>query len=443
MVRMAGVGLLLSVGCVDQKLNNAQLAVSAYHAADYAEARDLLRPLAKETDENFVLNNCRLGSTTLAMYDMRGSEAAFLKAYEVLNSYNVNDAGRTLGTVLVYQGIRIWQGEPFERAMANYYLGLTYYMRQDYNNARGAFENALFKLRDYGVGNPDGNGPAADASHFQEVDSTFVLARYLLARCYQRLGQDDLAAANFARVTQIRPDLGPLADPKRNAAANVLVVIDFGEGPRKATDPNGYVTGFVPAPQQVGPVPLPQLFVDGRYADAGGGNAPLVDLLALAQDARWQTIDTIRTVKSALGTGLIAGGAVTGLTARNGTQGYVGLGLLAAGLVLKATSQADLRVWDTLPRSTFAVALAVPPGRHDLLVTFPTSGGQRQLWRGIVVPQAGEATYYVRMQRYEQHDQAWPPPTLTGWPDALGGDPRPATPPQSPPAGTDDLPPPP
>ena len=431
----AGLALLAAPGCVNQAQIDAQQAVADYHAADYADARRLLQPLAKNPDENFVLNNCRLGSTTLAMYDLNGSQQAFLQAYEVLNSYGVNNGGRTAGAVLVDEGIRIWRGEPFERAMANFYLGLTYYMQRDYNNARGAFENALFKLRDYGVGPRDGDDPnqQPQADKYQEVDSNFALAQYMLARCYQRLGQDDLAAANFARVARLRPDLSALADPRRNAAANVLLVIDFGDGPRKGTNADGSFVGFVPPPEMAGPVPLPQLYVDGRYTDTTGVNAPLVDTLALAQDTRWQTIDTIRTVKSALGTGLLAGGALTTLAARNNTTAEVGLGLLAAGVLLKATSQPDLRVWDTLPRSTFAVPMSIPPGKHDLMVTFPSYGGQRQVWRGVAIPPVGETTLYVRMHRYEVNDQTWPPPTLTGWPEAT----------PAPPSPTGDLPAPP
>ena len=441
-LRISGFGFLLSTGCVNQAQINAQQAVVDYGVADYTDARQLLQPLARDPNENFVLNNCRLGSTDLAMYDLDGGQQAFLQAYEVLNSYGVNNGGRTAGAVLVDEGIRIWRGEPFERAMANFYLGLTYYAQHDYNNARGAFENALFKLRDYGVGSKDTDpsGPP-QADKYQDVDSTFALAQYMLARCYQRLGQDDLATTNFARLTKLRPDLTALADPQRNAAANVLLVIDFGDGPRKGTSPGGEFVGFVPAPWQAGPIPLPQLYVDGRYQDTNGINAPLVDLLDLAQDTRWQSIDTIRSVKSALGTGLLAGGAFTTLAAQNRTEGEVGLGLLAAGLLLKATSAPDLRVWDTLPRSTFAIPLSLPPGRHDLTVTFPTYGGQRQTWRGLDVPATGEATFYVRMHRDVAADQAWPPPTLTGWPEP--GEPPPPHPAPPPPAPADDLPAPP
>ena len=165
-------------------------AVQAYLAGDYPQAMDRLRPLAEKTDENFVLNNCRLGSSALAAYDLDEAESAFLKAYEVINSVGVNQGGRSIGAVLVDEKLKIWKGEPYERAMANFYLGLVYYMRHDYNNARAAFENALFKLREYDdKDDKKSDGPA--------VDSNFALAMVMLGRCWQHLGRDELAAANF------------------------------------------------------------------------------------------------------------------------------------------------------------------------------------------------------------------------------------------------------
>ena len=70
-------------------------------------------------------------------------QTAFLRAYEVQNSVGVNTGGRSLGAALVDEGVRIWKGEPFERAMTNFYLGIVYYTRHDYNNCRAAMENAL------------------------------------------------------------------------------------------------------------------------------------------------------------------------------------------------------------------------------------------------------------------------------------------------------------
>lgn len=394
----------------------AQQAVASYFAGDFGNAKKLLEPIARNTNEDFVLNNVRLGSTALVQYDLATAEAAFLRAYEVINSLGVNNGGRSIGAVLVDEKVKIWRGEPFERAMANYYLGLVYYMQADYGNARGAFENALFKLRDYVADNKGEPKP----DKYRDVESNFVLAQYLLGRCYQRLGREDLARANLKRVSDLRPQLAGLADYDFNQQANLLLVIDFGVGPRKETDMDGALVGFSPKPGELGPVPLPNVLIDGQYAAPPGSVAPLVDLIALAQDRKWQDIDTVRAVKSVLGTGLIAAGAYE-LGGRHKSDTEAGLALVAAGLLLKATSQADVRIWEMLPRSTFVVPVVVPPGSHDLTVEFPIAGGMRQTFRGVSVPASGEATYYFRMLRYGDIQIAWPPPTLRGWPGQLNG----------------------
>src|SRR5579864_6166892 len=177
--------VLMAAGCQNAAQQHAEQAVGDYFMGDYASAERLLKPLAEKTDENFVLNNVRLGSAALAAYDLDTAEAAFLRAYEVMNSVGVNDGGRTAGAVLVSENVKVWKGQPFERAMVNFYLGLVYYMRHDYGNARGAFENALFKLRDYGEGDQAGD-------RYRAVESNFALGYLMLARSYQRLGRADL-----------------------------------------------------------------------------------------------------------------------------------------------------------------------------------------------------------------------------------------------------------
>ena len=115
--------LLAFAGCAPTRNElRAEHGVAAYFAGDFRQAVHRLRPLADKTDENFVLNNCRLGAAALADYDFDTAEAAFLKAYEVINSVGVNDGGRSLGAVLVDEKMKVWKGEPYERAMANFYL---------------------------------------------------------------------------------------------------------------------------------------------------------------------------------------------------------------------------------------------------------------------------------------------------------------------------------
>jgi tetratricopeptide (TPR) repeat protein len=405
------LALVAAAGCGPSKEQiAASAAVSRYFIGDYRGAIDRLRPISETTNENFVLNNVRLGSAALVEYDLDDAESAFLRAYEVMNSVGVNDGGRSLGAVLVDEKIKIWKGEPFERAMANYYLGLVYYIRHDYANARAAFENALFKLRAY--------DDAKKSDEYRDAESDFALAYLMLARSYQRLGRDADAEKNFQRAVDLRSYLKPLADAEMNKRSNVLLVVDYGLGPKKGAEFDGSIVAFAPTPEQAGAIPPVRVSVNGRHVSLNGAGRPAVDLLALAQDRKWQSIDTIRAFKSAAGTGLIAGGAGYGLyRSANSNRGISGgdaaiaAGLVGAGLLLKATSQADTRQWEMLPRTVFLLPLELPPGRHDIRVEFDDVG-IRQEWRQLVVPDEGEATYYFRMQRHNPGPFEWPPPAL-------------------------------
>jgi len=401
------VGMLTGCGPTKRE-QKAFHAVQAYMAGDFDRAAEKLRNLADEKNEDFVLNNCRLGSTALAAYQFDEAEASFLRAYEVINSYGVNDGGRSLGAILVDEKVKVWKGEPFERAMANFYLGLTYYIRQDYGNARAAFENALFKLR-------DNTSDKDEKRDYAAQESNFVLATIMLGKCWTHLGRDDLAQANFDRALTLRPNLEEIADLRTNKESNVLLVIDFGYGPKKATEFDGSIVGFKPTPDQVGSIPSPRVIVDGKPIALHNLDIPTIDLIEIAQDRRWQSIDTIRAIKSAVGTGLLLAGAYEGMRGMDGRGSAQRRDLTAAaillgsGLLLKATSQADTRQWEMLPRTTFLLPLRLPPGRHDVTVDFPAVAGLKQEIIGLDVPSQGEATYYFRMQRWKSAPIHWPP----------------------------------
>jgi tetratricopeptide (TPR) repeat protein len=399
LVMAAILGSLVLSGCNSAE-EQGRDAVTAYYEGDYERARTLLEPLARQTNGDFVLNNVRLGSTDLAEYRFDGAEDAFLRAYEVINSVGVNNGGRSLGAVLVAENIKVWKGEPFERAMVNFYLGMIYYSRHDYNNARAAFENALFKLRDY-----DSN----DTDKYTDVDSNFALGYLMLAKSWQRLGEEDKANSLFDRVRQLRPDLAYLANPELNEHANLLIIAEWGQGPQKVTNADGSIVGFAPSPREAGPIYLPRVVVDGISYDTETYAVPPVDLVAVAADRKWQSIDTIRAIKSFAGTGLMVAGAVEGFSNRQSNQ-VLGLGLFAGGLLLKATSQADVRQWEMLPRTVYVIPLHVSPGKHTVTVEF--RGGWRQTWVGLDAPETGDNTYYFRGSPWFEGVQYWPPAAL-------------------------------
>jgi hypothetical protein len=347
---------------------------------------------ADETGRDYVLNNLRLGTAALAADDPATAEQAFLRAYEVMNATGVNQGGREAAAVWLSEDLKIWKGEPYERAVANLHLGLIYYGMGDYENARGAFENALFKLRDYAEGD-------ADEADYREVESSFAAAHVMLGRTMDRLGRRDLAAQHFERVRQAAPYLSALADPAVHARSNVLVAVPFGLGPTKASD--GPAVRFTPSPTRAGPMPRLVVRVDGEPMDVRGFDVPTFDSVAMAQDRRWQDIDTIRATKDTIGKGLMVGGALVaanGADKNSGDTVAAGAGMALVGLLLQASSRPDLRVWESAPRGMYLVPLDLPPGEHEVWVGF--EGAPHQASARVVAEPGGDALLYLLPQRW-------------------------------------------
>ncbi|HVX83975.1 MAG TPA: hypothetical protein VH253_04090 [Phycisphaerae bacterium] len=387
LARTTAAGLMLAaigaagLGGCNQTPARARDAILFYHEGNFPQAAAVIQPAAAKKDENYVLDNCRYGSCTLAAGQLANAENAFMNAYQVMNSTHVNDSGRTLGATVVFEGVKVWTGEPFERAMAHYYLGLVFLIQHDYENARAAFQNSLFDLNAY-----------ADKDNLQSVQkkqSDFALGYFGLGFCYLRLNRPDLAQQNFDLAVKVNPAMANVVAQARQPGVNTLIFVDSGWGPVRA--PKGWYneeSAFGPTPAEAGPVPPVIAYVDGRAitTPAQNGAFAMVDTLAMAQEQRWQDIDTIRKTKAVIGTGLMAGGAgvaAYGAEKKNKAAMWGGLGAVAAGALLAASSQADVRYWEMLPRTVYVVPLTLPPGPHDVMVY---AGGDRSAPIHVTVP---------------------------------------------------------
>lgn len=367
-IMLAAVGAsALSLTACQSTPQHIKNAVNLYYIGDYTASATIMAPEAQKKDEDFVLNNCRYGSSALAAGQLDNAEQAFLAAYEVINGVNTNSGGRTLGATLVFEGIKVWKGEPFERAMAHYYLGVVYLIKNDYENARAAFRNSLFKLREYAK---DKKG-APEQDQYQAFESNFALGYFGLGLCYLRTGQADLANQNFDIAAQLQPQLKDVIDQVKNPQANTLIFIDHGQGPKRAA--KGWYneeSAFGPTPAEAGPILPPQIIIDGKLVTLPI-RYQMADTLAMAQDQKWQDIDTIRKTKAVIGTGAMAAGAgVAAYGAHQGDAGtaLVGLGVMAIGAAIAASSQADIRYWEMLPRTVYVIPAALEPGEHTIQV---------------------------------------------------------------------------
>jgi tetratricopeptide (TPR) repeat protein len=392
---LVAVAALASLAACQQTSREVQHAVGMYAIGDYATAAAILKPETLKKNENFVLNNCRYGSAALAAGQLPEAENAFLAAYEVINGVKTNDGGRTLGAALVFEGVKVWKGEPFERAMAHYYLGLIYLIHNDYENATAAFRNSLFKLREYASENDKPN-----PDQYTPYESNFALGYFGLGFSYMRQGRQDLSDQNFALAQKLQPGLaGVIAEAKR-PTTNVLIFVDYNFGPQRAA--RGWYnsqSAFGPTPAEAGPVPQVAAYADGQPVTSGERYS-MVDTLAMAQDQKWQDIDTIRAVKAGIGTGAMAAGTVVaaeGARRRNTNEELAGVGIALVGAAIAASSQADVRYWEMLPRTVYVIPASLTPGEHTIQVL---AGASSCPPFKVTVKPAGEGdtVLYIRLR---------------------------------------------
>ena len=374
-----------------------QIAVDLYKAGNYHQSMLRLQPKAVEKSEDFVLNNCRLGSSAIAAGQLDVAENAFMEAYTIMNSVKVNDGGRKMASTLLMENFKVWKGEPFERAMAHYYLGILNLKKGDYENARAAFQNSLFKLRDYAE--EEKADKKAEGDKYKEFESNFSLGYLGMGYCYIKTNEPDLAEAQFKRALELDPNLSGIIKRLKDKRTNAILFVDFGVGPEKAG--KGWYNEesvYGPTPGEAGPVPQIQVGVNGKPATDPTMSYSTTDTYAMAQDKKWMDIDTIRKTKAAIGTGAMAVGtgvAAYGIQSGDSNVALAGLGIALVGAAISASSQADLRYWETLPRAVYMVPLSLPPGAHnvDIIVGIGT-----QTIKVDVAPQGDSIIYTRKLQ---------------------------------------------
>jgi tetratricopeptide (TPR) repeat protein len=280
--------------------------------------------------------------------------------------------------------------------MAHYYLGVISLIHNDYDTARAAFENSLFKVRDY--------ASKDDLEHYKEAESNFALGYFGKGFCNLRLGKTELAKASFDQAVRIDPRLAPVINQVMNPSTNTLLFIDAGEGPQKAA--KGWYNEesvFGPTPAQAGPVPPVIAMIDGKQFNDPRTNYSTVDTLAMAQERRWQDIDTLKKAKAVVGTGMMAAGtgvAAYGADRRDTGTALAGLGVALAGAALAASSQSDVRSWNMLPRNVYIIPATLTPGMHEISVQVGVS--QSGVLQAMIKPQQpgikSDNIFYFRLR---------------------------------------------
>ena len=376
----------------------------------------------------YLLDRMRAASLTLADGYPASADALFREVYDVLRTQGIN-ADRTVQSVVLYEGVRIWKGEPFEQALALTYVAMTQAGLGSWDNARAAADNALFYLRDFSDEGDEASDldpdeiarralvyerardeglPEEEAKQRAEGDyfdtqyvpreSNYTLG-YLLAGVANRaLDRDEEAAGQFQRVVELAPGLEPLVEAFHGGDYNTVLVVGYGLGPAKrAYGPDGVFARFDPRTRSTGD----ELSV--RVAGYDARRYPLVtDVNAMARSHLWNNTEQLRRAKSILGQLATAGGLAAtayGIENDNPKLAAIGAGVAAVGLLARAGSRADTRYADTFPQRFYAVPLRLPDQPAPVTLRVDRHPASRLVLHGLAAPGEGEplTLRYVRL----------------------------------------------
>lgn len=421
--------VLLLAGCVSDREREALPPpdmASAYLADKPAALYPHLMVRLQQGVRNLVLNDMRIGLAALDIGEERLATELFDEALADIEAVYGNSAAAAEARGLwAKEAVKDFKGEPYERAMAYYYRGLSYLWAGDYQNARASFKSGVLQ-----------DAFAEEEQHRAD----FALLIFLEGWASHCDGADALAKESFAELAKLNPKFQA---PGRYD--NTLILAEAGWAPIKDRGdrragltrrhlmffPGGAAERarvlFPPAPSlDAPPVPVvaapappppskktrrakkgaPVAQVAAVAADREAPSPPparpvAVDAMAL-EDLQFQAttrggrgIDAILDGKVQfkegvgvagdilLNSGIVLGSGLGRHSRRDGDDraaGYAAVGLMVAGLLAKGIesaveADADTRYWDNLPGKVHALTVALPESVSVLPVEFLNGSG--------------------------------------------------------------------
>lgn len=404
-------------GCAAQP---DETLISLVSRGEFGEARVRAQSQISDdqSDRRYMLDRMNFGILALADGLPQAAEKPLDEVYTVLRTQGVN-ADKTVASVVINEDLKLWKGEPFEQAMAFHYVSLYYAMLGEWDNVRAAAGNSLFHLRDFGTDTKgrrlESIDMAAKAARDDEyldhgyvaVQSNFALGYLMNAIANRQMGRADEASDNLRAAAKADEDLRELTDRLREKSSyNTILVVDYGIGPRKiATGPDGAIAAF--APQTRSDSRQLQVSAGGRTEDF-----PVVcDLNQMSHDHMWNNLEDVRQAKSAIGTGLLVGGAVLadhGSHGGNDSQAIAGVAMMLAGIFAKAGAHADTRYCEVMPQRVYVTPVTVRSAHDKIELQVEGEEASRMILTGLAPPPVGKVQLrYVRLVSERRHAPQW------------------------------------
>lgn len=301
---------------------------------------------------NHLLHELRLGVVNLADGYPDASEEAFNRVFELLRTQGVNE-NTTLGTVVAGEGVRYWKGEPYEQAVAFYYVGLQKLLIGDWGNARAASYAALQLLDDFDTfrrgGEPVGPPEVPDDGApytYAVAGSDFVLAYLVGGVANLAMGRREEARDFFRRAAMIDPAMERIGASLLSGEADTVLVVGYGRGPERVGDAARGVRYASRWPSDRREL---RVLIEGALE---GTYAPAADFNAMARLYTWDALRNVRAFRQALGESMVISGVILS-GARSESTRWAGLGLVIGGALMQATTQPDTRHIELFPQRVY------------------------------------------------------------------------------------------
>lgn len=322
-----------------------------------------LKMLEAAPEKDAVLHRYRLGLWEFRRGRVAEAVSHWEKALDVVDNRFGKDRSAARGRNYFHaESDKTFIGEPYERAMANTYLGYAYLMQDKVELARACFKNAAW----------EDSWEATSETNLQ-YQSDFVLPYYIRGM----LSTGDEATLQYQGATNSCTVYAP--PPAYDPSHNTLVLVDYGHGPKKYTaGRDNRELHF-----EDGITEVAEIEVVGAGIQTTAKTYEDLTFQAITRGGR--IMDQINERKSKTKTASKYGGwglalAGAGLAIAGGSQ-YTALGLMVGGWLVQHTGgyikpKADARYWDNLPACLTVVPLTLPSGSHALAIHLRDQSGK-------------------------------------------------------------------
>jgi hypothetical protein len=349
--RLAAAALALSCAALSACASADRSApLAEFSQGRFGEARQFYESALGSDSGNEALDHSDAGAVALAQGDVEAAHRHFQEAFASMA--DLSSSTGAAAAAMVSERTKDWKGDPYERCMNGYYLGVTYWLMGDPDNAAASFKAGLLQDADSEKG---------------EAQSDFALLWFLMGMAQREASHEDRGAAALAKAHALLPH-NPWLDPSKNQDANLLLVLDVGLGPEKyASGPHGSQLRFRPRPYRAA---FADVSVDGASV---GRTARAVDVYYQAVTRGGKVIDYVNAGKAVFKDAAVVGGAFVLENSGGRSSDLIGAAMIVAGLLTPA--EADTRQWSTLPGEVQVLVAKLAPGEHVLRVDVKDGGG--------------------------------------------------------------------